>query len=88
MLIAKAVREANDKQKEILTNLLGSAKISLKEIEEVRDIITKTGSLEYSQKIASELIKVSKKHLEEIEILPQHKEFLNDLADFIVKREH
>lgn len=88
LLIAKAVREANDKQKEILTNLLGSAKISLKEIEEVRDIITKTGSLEYSQKIASELIKVSKKHLEEIEILPQHKEFLNDLADFIVKREH
>ena len=88
LLITKAIEEADDKQKETITNLLSNAKISLKEIEEIRNIIIKTGSLEYSQKIASELIKVSKKHLEEMKVLPQHKKFLNDLADFIVRREH
>ncbi len=88
LLIAKAIEQADNEQKEILINLLGNAKINLKEIEKVREIIIKTGSLEHSQKIAGELIKTSKKRLEEMKILSQHQGFLNDLADFIVGREH
>lgn len=88
LLITEAIKRADDKQKEKLIDLPGNAKINLEEIEEVRSIIIETGSLKYSRKISGELIEVSKKHLKEMEISSQHKEFLNSLADFVVKREH
>jgi geranylgeranyl diphosphate synthase type I len=89
LLIAEALERADDEQKEIIYSSLGNRSISLDDVEKVRNIIKETGSLDYSRKKAEELVKLSKKRLEEIEISDSNnKRFLSDLADFVVRREY
>jgi geranylgeranyl diphosphate synthase type I len=88
LLISKAMKAANEKQKNIILSVLGNENINLSEIENVRKIIRETGSLEYSKIQSEKLIEFSKKRLEEIKVPDECKKFLNDLADFIVKREY
>ena len=88
LLIAKALEVVNEKQKNIILSALGNEKISLGEIENVREIIRETKSLEYSEIQMEKLIEFSKKHLEEIKVSNECKAFLSGLADFTIKREH
>ncbi len=87
-LISKAMEKANDDQKNILNSALGNKNISIEEVNKVRNIIVKTGSLEFSKTKAQELINDAKKSLNDLDISKENKKFLNDLADFIVGREY
>lgn len=87
-LIAKSMEKADDDQKNILNGALGNENISIEEVNKVRDIIIKTGSLEFSKTKARELINNAKKSLNDLDILKENKKFLNELADFIMGREY
>ncbi|MCK5466267.1 polyprenyl synthetase family protein [Candidatus Parcubacteria bacterium] len=88
LLIAKALEVANKKQKDIILTASGNKKLNLDDIENVKKIIKETGSLEYSKAQTEKLIKLSKKHLKKIKASSKCKEFLSNLADFIIKREY
>jgi len=87
-LISKALEKANDDQKNILNSALGNKNISVEDVDKVRNIIVKTGSLEFSKTKARELIDGAKKSLNDLDISEENKKFLCDLADFIAGREH
>ncbi len=88
LLIAKSLEKASDTQRQILNNALGNKNIDLNDIEKVRDIIIKTGSLEFSKNKAIELVGEARESLSDLEISVENKKFLNDLANFVIQRKY
>ena len=88
LLSIKAFERADKKQLKILSKSFGNRNISLNEIDAVREIIKKTGSLEYSLEEIKGLIKFSKTRLEEIKISQKYRKPLLKLVDFIVERRY
>lgn len=88
LLISKAMEKTDEKQRNILNNVLGNKNISFEEINKIREIIIKTGSLEFSKTKARKLIDDAKKSLDDLDTPKENKKFLNDLANFIVGREY
>jgi len=88
LLITKALEIANEKQKNIILSVLGNKEINFDDLKNVRKIIEETGSLEYSKTQIKELKELAIKCLEEIKISNECKKFLNNIADFIVKRDY
>jgi len=85
-LYTRAIKNGNSQQKKRLKSLWGKKNISLKEIEEARTIIKKTGSLAYSQNLASQLVKKGRKAVPKITKNKNLQEVFLSLADFIIKR--
>ncbi len=88
LLTAKAIENADEEQKKFLNRTLGKNDVSIDEINKVREIIVSTGSLEFSQKKAIDLIEQSKENLENMKIKEKYKQFLRDLGDFTIKRKY
>ena len=88
LLFSKAIENANDTQKQILNEVIGNENISSTDIKRVKDIIIKTGSLEFSVNKAEKLIKNAKESLKNLEISEKNEKFLNNLADFVVRRKY
>ena len=88
LLFSKAIENANDTQKQILNEVIGNENISSTDIKGVKDIIIKTGSLEFSVNKAEKLIKNAKESLKNLEISEKNEKFLNNLADFVVRRKY
>ncbi|MCJ7804811.1 polyprenyl synthetase family protein [Patescibacteria group bacterium] len=87
LLYTRAIKNGNSQQKKRLKSLWGKKNISLKEIEEARTIIKKTGSLAYSQNLASQLVKKGRKVVPKITKNKNLQEVFLSLADFIIERE-
>lgn len=88
LLLIKTFERADKEQLKILSESIGNKNINLNEINAVREIIKKTGSLEYSLEKIKELIELSKARIEEMEISEKYKERLLRLADFMAKRKY
>ena len=88
LLAVKAFERANREQLKILSKSFGNKNINLSEVNAVRKIIKKTGSLEYSLEKIKKLIEFSKARLEEMEISKKDKKHLLRLADFMVERKY
>lgn len=87
LLVIKALEAATSKQKETLLNALGNRRATAEQVEAVREIIRKTGSLDYSKKIAKELADKSKVSLKEAGLTNESTEFFSQLADYVIERE-
>lgn len=87
LLYTQALKRGSPKQQRRLTSLWGKKDITPKEVEEAREIIRKTGSLEYSQKVARKLVEKGKKSVSKITKNRELQEVFLSLADFIVERE-
>jgi len=85
ILFTQVIKKADFKQKKRVRKLWGKENISLEEIKEVREIISQTGSLNYCQKLATNLGLKAKKAINKIESRELQEVFLS-LADFIIKR--
>lgn len=87
ILVVRALKNSDKKQKEALTKLLGKKDISKDEIEEFRKIIRETGALDYANNLAQKLIKEGKEALPNIGFNEDTQKILLALADFMAKRE-
>lgn len=87
ILIVKAKEKADKKQGKILENVFGKNSLTSGDIQDFREIIKDTGSLEYAKNLASRLIAEGKKELEKAEVSPETKNFLLGVADYMVNRE-
>lgn len=86
LLVYYAYKNATHEDKEFMLKSLGN-EITMDEFEKLKQIIIKTGSLDYSKKRFNELITLSKHNLEKIKIRKDAKEFLFGLIDYMCKRE-
>ncbi len=88
ILLVKALERCNRKQGATLHKYLGKKDLNEKELEEFREVIRATGSLEYSQKLSRDLVAEAKAALDRIEFKnTEAREFLAGLADYIIVRE-
>lgn len=87
LLIVRALKFGNKKQKKEIIFSLGNESVSELQIEGVRKIIIDTGSLEYSKKIAEKLVNNSFLALERSNLSKKSKEFFFAVAEFIIKRD-
>jgi len=87
LLVAKAFEQADNKQKKILSENLGNKNLSQSDIENFRKIIVETGALDYARNMATKLVSEGKRAIEKEKINPEAKEFLIEVADYMVKRE-
>ena len=63
LLIHHALEVGNDAQKEILKRNLGNPNVGDKELSEVKSVLLDSGSLDYSKKVANELVLKAKNSL-------------------------
>lgn len=88
LLILKALNNGNDNDRSTILRALGNKNIQPKTIEDVRKIITETGSLDYSNALALDLIEDAIKALQlKKSLMEKHTNFFIDLANYIVKRD-
>lgn len=87
ILVSKAMENSNYGQKRALNNLLGKSNLTIQDIEKFREIIQKTGSLDYAQNTAQEFISQGKREIKRAKINKEAKDFLLGIADYMMERE-
>jgi len=88
LLVIKAIEALKGEEKRKFLELLGNPNCTSEDLEWVRGIIKKTGSLEYSEKLAKELIEKARAAVKEAPLQAEGKDFLIGITDYIIEREH
>jgi len=88
LLIIDALESADEKQKETILVNLGNVRTTYKGLQAVRKAIVDTGALQKSKDIAEKLAKESMDSLSKIRLKPEGKDFLFNIAEFMIKREY
>lgn len=87
LLVLKALENGNKKQKKIIKQCLNNKNISKKELEEFRNVIIETGSLEYSENLAKSFANKSLKIVKKINFKNKNAEkFFTGIINYIVNR--
>lgn len=87
IIVTKAFREADLKQKKQLDSILGKKNLKNKEIKTFQDTLKSTGALEYSKKMTAAYLAKGKKEIKKIDFLPDAKRFLIGLTEYLEGRE-
>ncbi|MCX6762018.1 MAG: polyprenyl synthetase family protein [Candidatus Moranbacteria bacterium] len=88
LLVFRALKNGTKEQIKEINRLLGKKDLTEKEAEAFRRIVRETGSLEYSQGLAGRFVAESLVALEKIEFKNNEaKNFLESIAEYIIKRE-
>ncbi len=88
IIIVKALEIGSSEQKAIIRKYFKKTNLSRKELETLREIIAKTGSLKYSQDLAAGLINEAKNALDRMEFKSENaKAFFYGIADYMLERE-
>ncbi len=87
ILVAKAFEKANLRHKKILAKCLGNKNLTKKDIADFRKVIIESESLDYAKNLAMKLVSEAKKELKKIEMNPESKKFLSDIAEYMIQRE-
>ena len=87
LLRVKAMEFSNKKEREFLKKAYGNPKLTKAQLKKVRQITESTGALDYSQKLAKELVKKGKKEIPRLTKSKAKQKLLADFADFVIKRD-
>ncbi len=82
LLILKASEK--DENRSIIKKILGKKNITMEELETVRKIVRNSGALDYTQRMAEDLVKKGIVALGNID--SEEKEFLKEFAEWVIKR--
>ena len=86
LLILRAKKGASQKQRDFLKRTYGKNNLSRKEIDQVRIIFQETGADRFSLERAEKLTKEAKKSINKITKDKQKRVLLEQLADYMIKR--
>ncbi|MDD3487190.1 MAG: polyprenyl synthetase family protein [Candidatus Moranbacteria bacterium] len=88
LLLVKALENGNREQKKIIKSCLNRENITERDVEEFREIIRETGSLEYSENLARKFVEESIAALEKVDFKNEEaKDFFAGIAEYIISRE-
>jgi geranylgeranyl diphosphate synthase type I len=88
LLIIKALEKLKGKEKRRFLSLLGDKHSRPHDLKWAREIIQKTGSLDYSRGLAENLIKKAKKAIKKFPFQKEGKSYLLGIADYILERSY
>jgi geranylgeranyl diphosphate synthase type I len=86
LLVLKAMEWGNAQQREALALALGNAQATPQQIAEARRVLEDTGARRYCQQRAFELAAAARAALAPAQLEGNARQFLLDLADFMVER--
>ncbi|MFA4817510.1 MAG: polyprenyl synthetase family protein [Parcubacteria group bacterium] len=87
-LFIKALESAKGGEKKFLLNILGKQNITAGDIGKVKNILLKTGALEYCTAYSRELINKAKDIIRRQRYQPEGEEFLLGMADYLLSRKY
>lgn len=87
LLIVKALEMATPEDSALLQKMLGDAHLTMEQMQAAQAIIARSGALDYSRDLVQSLVKKAKAALPE-GLRRQGRDFLIDLADYLMVREH
>jgi geranylgeranyl diphosphate synthase type I len=88
LLILHALDSCMDDEKALILNALGNEQITAEDVDRVREIVRRTGSLEYSKRLVAEMSDKAVQAIRDSDFRAEAKEFLITIADFIGNREY
>ena len=88
LLILHALERCTEDEKEFIAKALGNERVTVEEIDAVRDIVRKTGSLDYSKKLVGEMTDKAVQAIKPSDFRTEAKDSLINIADFIGNREY
>lgn len=88
LLMLKALENGSTDERKFIFDVLRSGNVSDQEFLRVRKIVEETGSLDFSVRISSMLVDRGKKYLEKINGDSKILDFLNWVADYLIKRKY
>lgn len=86
LLMLKAMELSSSRDADFISHALQSGDVSDEEFQRIRDIVRSSGSLEYSEKLCSDLVSKAKEYLSQIKGNQETLSFLSWLADYIITR--
>lgn len=88
LLILDALDQADKEQADIIHNNLGNKRVTIGALKAVRKVIEETGALDKSKKLAHKLAKQSIETIANLKLEAEGKEFLINIAEYIIAREY
>lgn len=88
IMLIKAFENATPEQAKRLKGYMGKQSYTQEEIDDIRQIMRDTGSLDYSKKLINENVEEAKKYISQLHSTQEFKDFLNDYADYLTIREY
>ena len=86
IFILKALEKASDEEKKFIENCLGNKDLTGKDIEKLKQIIEKTGALDYTKNLQKDLAEKAKQIMEKSNFGEESKRFFIELIDFLLER--
>jgi geranylgeranyl diphosphate synthase type I len=86
LLIIHALQKANEEDRKFLRECLGNMNLRAGDLDRIKEIMVKTGAVDYSREMASSLVAKTKRILENADLEPDSKKFFFNMADFILER--
>ena len=87
ILLVKAKESASSAQRKILNSCVGKENLSSEDVEMFREVVIKTGSLDYAKSFADNLIREGIGELKKVPISSDARKFLLGMAEYMMKRE-
>ncbi len=83
--LISALRSGKPTDKETLRRIFGSDEILQDDFAEVRELVSRSGGIKYTQRLAAHYVRKAK---EALEIFPMHptRELMADIADYVIYR--
>ncbi len=88
LLIFKTLTLIDPKNRQKIKSYLGRKKPTQKDIRRVREIVKESGSLDYCQEKAQNLVNKAKSIIKQMRMPLKEKKFLLKLADYIIERNY
>ncbi len=86
LLLLKTLENASKEQQVFIEHCLGKNNIQLEDVLRIREIMRTTGALDHIQTRAHQEQLVAKELIKNSKFLPEAKEFLTELAEYVVDR--
>ncbi|MHC1610527.1 MAG: polyprenyl synthetase family protein [Candidatus Methanospirareceae archaeon] len=88
LLILHALERCTEDEREQILRALGNEHVTVEEIDAVREIVRRTGSLDYSKKLVAEMTDKAVQAIKLSDFRREAKDSLVNIADFIKDREY
>jgi len=87
LLILKTLEKISPKEKSFLEKKLGQPDLTKEDMEKIKKMIISSGALKYCQEYSEKLILEAKEIIQKQKYLPQGRDFLLGIADYLLERE-
>lgn len=87
LLIIQALKKASPTERELIRGVLGNRAATAAEVQRVRDVIMRTGSLDYCRKKAKQLAREGIRYINQLKLSKESDVYFTGLAEFCISRE-